>query len=239
MNGSGDSERRRKLLQLASAAAFLTLAVVLVAIVISAGGSGGGNAEEIVGAEDVEALLSGIPQSGMTLGDPAAKAKLVEFGDLKCPHCAEFSKDQIAEVIENQVRPGKARLEFRNFTIIDAESVPAGAAALAAGEQGRGWQYIETFYRNQGLETDAYVTDAFMKAVAKAAGVRDLARWERERQSSRIIAEVKATTEEAAGKLGFEGTPSFAVIGPRTQGLEAKGFLETAADLEAAVEAAS
>ena len=237
--GPEQDRRRQRLLQMASAAVFLTIAVVLVLIVVSANRTSGGDAGNIEHADAVESLLSGIPQEGMTLGEPGAQAKLVEFGDLKCPVCRAFSEDVIPQVIESKVREGSARIEFRNFTIIDAESTPAGAAALAAGEQGRGWDFVELFYRNQGTETDSYVTDEFLTAIAEKAGVADIARWNRERRSRRILAEVARTTEEAE-RLGFDGTPSFAVEGPATRfGLEAKGFLESAGDVEAAIDAAA
>jgi protein-disulfide isomerase len=234
----GSEERRRRLLQVASAGAFLTVAAVLVLIVVESGKSTGGDAGDIQHVADVRRLLAGIPQHGMTLGEPGARATLVEFGDLKCPVCRAFSEDAIPQVIETQVRGGRARIEFRNFTIIDAESTPAAAAALAAGEQGRGWDFLELFYRNQGSETAHYVTDEFLTAVARKAGVANIARWNRERRSRRILAEVAATTDEAH-RLGFEGTPSFAVEGPGTTGLEPKGFLESAGEIEDAVAAAS
>jgi protein-disulfide isomerase len=235
--GEPDAGRRRKLLQVASALGFLVVAAVLVLIVVEANKSSGGDAGNVKDAGPVDELLAGIPQSGMTLGSPEAKAKLVEFGDLKCPVCKAFSEEVIPGAIESKVRSGVAKLEFRNFTIIDEESTPAGAAALAAGEQGRGWNFVELFYRNQGLETSHYVTDEFLTAIAKKAGVQDISRWNRERKSKRLLGEVEASTEEAEG-LGFEGTPSFAVQGPATDGLEAKGFLESTGELEAAIESA-
>jgi protein-disulfide isomerase len=229
-------DRRRRLLQIASATVFLALAAVLVLIVVNGNQSNGGDANlEQVGA--VSGLLAGIPQEGLTLGDPKAKVTLVEFGDLKCPVCRAFSEEVIPEVIESKVRSGSAKIEFRNYTIIDAESTPAGAAAIAAGEQGRGWDFIELFYRNQGLETAHYVDDEFLTAVARGAGVEDIPRWDRERQSGRILAEVSKSTEEAK-RLGFEGTPSFAVEGPATHGLEAKGFLESTGEIEDAIDGA-
>lgn len=234
---SADEGRRRRLLQVASAAAFVVIAAVLVLIVVEANKSSGGDAENIRETGEVDRLLKGIPQQGLTLGDPAAKATLVEFGDLKCPVCKAFSEEIIPEVIESKVRGGEARLEFRSFTIIDEQSLPAGAAAIAAGEQGRGWQYIELFYRNQGNETQPYANDEFLTAIAEKAGVGDLSRWNRERKSSKLLGEVEASTEEAES-LGFEGTPSFAVQGPGTNGLEAKGFLESPGELEAAIESA-
>jgi protein-disulfide isomerase len=236
MSAQGD-ERRRKLLQLASAAVFLAIAGVVVLIVVNANKSSGGDASNLQSVAEVNRALAGIPQDGMLLGDPNAPVTLVEFGDLKCPVCAAFSKEIIPTVIDSKVRDGAAGIEFRNFTIIDEQSGPAGAAALAAGEQGRGWNFLEIFYRNQGVETAPYADDVFLTAVARAAGVKDIPRWNRERKSARLRGEVTATTEEAQ-QLGFTGTPSFAVEGPNGK-LEPLGTPGSAGELESAIDAAA
>ena len=234
MNGS--EERRRRLLQIGSAAAFLVVAGVLVLIAIEANKTSGGDTNlEDVGA--VKRELQGIPQAGLVLGDPEARVTLYEFGDLKCPVCKGFSEEIIPGVIDSKVRSGEAKIQFKNFTIIDEESTPAGAAAIAAGKQGRGWSFIELFYRNQGLETASYVTDEFLTEIARGAGVPDIAKWNEDRKSGATLAEVKRTTEEAEG-LGFTGTPSFAVEGPGTKGLETLGTPGEVGQLEEAIEAA-
>jgi protein-disulfide isomerase len=133
------------------------------------------------------------------------------------------------------VRGGEAKLDFRNYTIIGPQSKPAGAAAIAAGEQGRGWNFVELFYRNQGTEDSGYADDEFLTAIAKAAGVKDLARWNRERESPAVIARVEATSAEAE-ELGFSGTPSFALEGPGTKGVEAIETPESVDGLESAIE---
>ena len=231
-----DGERRTRLMQLAAGAAFLAIAVVLILIVVNSSSSDSGGDSTLEGAADVNRLLAGIPQDGMTLGDPQAKVQLVEFGDLQCPVCAAYAEEILPSIIENQVKNGEVKVDFRNFTIISEESVAAGAAALAAGEQGRGWQFVELFYRNQGPEASGYADDPeFLKAVAKAAGVKDLARWNAERDQ--LTPQVEKTTEEAQ-KLGFDGTPSFAVKGPGASGMEAIGTPRSTGDLEAALEAA-
>ncbi|MGB7589326.1 MAG: thioredoxin domain-containing protein, partial [Solirubrobacterales bacterium] len=168
--------RRRRLLQLGSAAVFLAVVVVAVLIVVNQNQSSGGNSN-LESVDLVRKELAGIPQSGLVLGDPQAKVTLLEFGDLQCPVCKGYAEEILPNVIESKVRSGTAKIEFRNFTIISEESVAAGAAAIAAGRQGRGWNFIELFYRNQGEEDSGYVTDAFLTAVAKAAGVRDIAKW--------------------------------------------------------------
>ncbi len=232
------TERRQRLIKLASAAAFLALVVVAVLIVVSQSQTSGGDSDNIVDAKLVDGELAGIPQKGMTLGDPGAKVRLLEFADLQCPVCKGYSEEVLPQLIENQVRSGEAKLDFRNFTIIDAQSTPAGAAAIAAGEQGRGWNFVEVFYRNQGAERSGYVTDEFLAAIAKAAGVPDIARWNRERKSARVLDRVAASTSEAES-LGFTGTPSFAVEGPGTPGVETLGTPGSAGSLESAVEEAA
>lgn len=232
MNG-----RRERLIKLASAGAFLALIAVAVLIVVSQSQTGGGDSSNIVGVADVNQQLSGIPQNGMVLGEPSAKATLLEFGDLQCPVCKGYSEEVLPAVIEGQVRSGEAKLDFRNYTIIGPQSTPAGAAAIAAGEQGRGWNFVELFYRNQGVEGSGYADDAFLTAIAKGAGVADIGRWNSDRKSKRVLSEVAETTAEAE-RLGFTGTPSFAVKGPGTSGLETLGTPGSAGDLEAAISSA-
>jgi protein-disulfide isomerase len=231
---SAEPERRQRLLQMAAGAVFLAVAAVLVLIVVNSSGSG--TDANIEGAAEVDRLLAGIPQQGMVLGDPQAPVRLIEFGDLQCPTCAGFAKEILPPIIENQVKNGEAKIDFRNLTIIGDESIPAGAAALAAGEQGRGWNYLELFYRNQGEENSGYVTNEFMRAVAKAAGVKNLAKWNQDRR--KLTGKVEQTTAEAR-ELGYDATPSFAVEGPATRGgMQLLGTPETTGAIEEALEAA-
>ncbi|HEX4465081.1 MAG TPA: thioredoxin domain-containing protein [Solirubrobacterales bacterium] len=232
---AGAAERRQRMVKLASAGAFLALVVVAVLIVVSSGNSSGGDSSNIVEAKEVDELLAGIPQKGMVLGTPGAKVAVLEFGDLQCPVCKGYSEEVLPQVIENRVRSGEATLDFRNFTIIGPQSKPAGAAALAAGEQGRGWNFVELFYRNQGSEDSGYADDAFLTAIAKAAGVPDLAKWNQARESPAALSRVEATSAEAEN-LGFTGTPSFALEGPGANGTEAIGTPESVGALESAIE---
>jgi protein-disulfide isomerase len=233
----GAVERRQRLVKLGSATAFLALVVVAVLIVVSQSQTSGGDASNIADVSAVEKQLEGIPQNGMVLGRPAAKATLLEFGDLQCPVCKGYSEEVLPQVIENQIRGGEAKLEFNNYTIIGAQSTPAGAAAIAAGEQGHGWNFVELFYRNQGAEDSGYVTDEFLTAIAKGAGVPEIGKWNADRKSKRVLAEVAATTAKAE-QLGFTGTPSFAVRGPGTSGIETLGTPGSAGDLESALSSA-
>jgi protein-disulfide isomerase len=216
-------ERRRRLVQYGSAAGFLAICVVAVLIIVSQSGSDSGGS----GTQDASTItkqLQGIPQNGTVLGDPKAKVTLVEFGDLQCPVCKDFSTQVAPDLISNVVRKGTAKYDFRQFTIIGPDSVTAAKAALAAGQQGRYWNYIELFYRNQGVENSGYVTDDFLENVAKGAGVSDLAKWNTDRDSPQLTKELRKVQTQAQG-LGFSATPSFLVEGPGGQRPVGSGVL--------------
>ncbi|HEX7058966.1 MAG TPA: thioredoxin domain-containing protein [Solirubrobacterales bacterium] len=230
---NGKQERRQRLIKLVSAATFLAVVGVAVAVVISLNQSSGGDASNISDAGLVNDQLRGIPQKGMVLGDSSAKQALVEFGDLQCPVCKQYAEQVIPEIISGPVRRGEAKLDFRNYVIIGPESTDAGAAALAAGRQGRGWNFVELFYRNQGFENSGYVDDEFLTAIARGAGVPDIAQWNADRKRRAVLREVSRTSDQASN-LGFTGTPSFAVQGP-SGALNPIGTPGSASELESAL----
>lgn len=231
-------ERRTRLLQLGAGAVFLAIVAVVILIVVSGNEDSGGDAQNLEGVASVDDLVEGIPQQGLVLGDPKAKVEVIEFGDLQCPVCKAYSEDFLPQIIEGPVKEGKAKIDFRNFIIIGPESEPAGAAALAAGAQGRGWEFLELFYRNQGAENSEYIDDEFLTAIAKGAGVANVSKWETDRKSAKFTDEVKATTEEAQN-MGLTGTPSFAIKGPSTNGVELLGTPSAPEEVEEAIEDAS
>jgi protein-disulfide isomerase len=174
------------------------------------------------GAPSLESVIERLPQRGLVLGDPGAPVELVEFGDLQCPICREWAELRLPQVIRGPVAAGEVRFRFAPFDIISPQSTGASAAALAAGEQGHGWQFIQAFFHDQGEEGDDYVDPKFLDAIAERAGVPNLGRFDAQRTSARLIGAAKASTKRA-GRLGFEGTPSFTLRGPGTKGLERLG----------------
>jgi protein-disulfide isomerase len=227
--------RRQRLKQYGSAAAFLAVCVVAVLIIVSqsgSGASGAGTGGDVQDASLVQQQLKGIPQRDTVLGDPKSKVTVVEFGDLQCPVCKAFSLQIAPSLISDVVRKGTANYEFRQFTIISSQSVDAARAAYAAGEQGRYWNYIELFYRNQGEERSGYITNDYLTKIAKGAGVPDIDKWNQDRHSSKWDSVLSRTHAEAQ-QLGFTGTPSILVQGPGGQ----KTFpvIPTLAQIEGAI----
>jgi protein-disulfide isomerase len=235
-----EAARRQRLLQLSVGGVFLAIIIVVVIIIVagSGGGDKGGESSNLSDIGEVNTLLTGIPQNATVLGKPGAPVKMFEYGDLQCPFCKENAETVTPPIIENAVRKGEVSLTFRNFIIIGPDSVPAGEAALAAGAQGKAWNFIELWYRNQGEENSGYVTEEFIESIGKGVGIPNLSQWNKERKSKKYKKQLEETTKQAQ-KIGFEGTPSFAVEGPGSKGLELVGTPETTGQLEEAIEKAS
>jgi protein-disulfide isomerase len=208
--------RRKRVVQYGALAGLLAVVVVAALIIASqnnGGGSGAGAGGDVADASLVQKQLKGIPQNGLVLGDPKAKVSMVEFGDLQCPVCQQFSFQVAPDIISKIVRKGEATYEFRPWDIIGPQSPIASKSAFAAGEQGSGWNFIELFYRNQGEENSGYVTDPFLTSIADGAGVKDIDQWNSDRSDPKWDSTLKKNDTDAKS-LGFTGTPSILVQGP-------------------------
>ena len=204
----------------------MVVAIAIVAVAVAISSSGGGSAPEAAQQRRQASSggggrpASGIPQSGNTLGSPHAPVTVTEFADLKCPYCREFTLGPEAELIAKDVRAGKVRITYRSLCTATCNGpqpqvfTTQQAAALAAGEQDRPWYYIQLFYQLQGDETTSYVTPAFLDALAKLVPGLDYAKWKSDLGSPHLAALVTAD-QRAAHALGFTGTPSLLIRGPK------------------------
>src|SRR4051812_21784724 len=52
------------------------------------------------GVRESHSLFAGIPQEGISLGEPSAPVTIVEFSDLQCPFCKRFAVRTLPTVIE-------------------------------------------------------------------------------------------------------------------------------------------
>jgi protein-disulfide isomerase len=211
---------RRLLLLLLGGAALAAVVVVVLAVVLSQGdsddgGAGGGPTASGGGAQQtqsaaVDELFGGIPQRGVTLGQPDAPATLIEFADLQCPFCAEFTVGALPTVIQDYVRSGRLKMQLRLLRFIGPDSERGSEVAAAAALQNKGWEYSDLFYRNQGQENSGYATDAFLEQLARETPGLDVQQLEADLDSpaaQRLIRQA----ERQANVLGVSGTPTFFV----------------------------
>jgi protein-disulfide isomerase len=221
-----ERDRRTRRLRMLGGTVVGAIAVVVVAIAISSGGSSAKviapNSSAAKQAQaKVNTLLAGIPQQGNTLGSPSAKVTLTEYGDLVCPVCKSFALGAQNQLIANEVRQGKVKIVYKALETASGQAngsmfVPSQTAALAAGNQKKGWNYIELFYHEQGDETSSYVTDKYLSGLAAQIPGLNASQWSSDRQSSSLSSTVTAE-QQAAAAAGYNSTPTLLVSGPKSQ----------------------
>jgi hypothetical protein len=155
----------------------------------------------------IDALLTGIPQSGAFLGSPTAPVTLRYFADVVCPASREITTGPLASIIREWVRPGKLRIEFRS---IEEGSEPSEVfaiqqiAALAAGMQNKLWFYLEYVYQDleqlgsNFQDTCHPPTEDFAQIVARRVPGLNFARWSQDQHNQQLANEVAADERATA-----------------------------------------
>ena len=225
--------RRKRLTQLGIVATVVVAAIVVI-LVATGGGSKSGikkGKEAPAVVSEVSSLVAGIPQHGNVLGNPKAPVTLEYFGDLECPICKEFTLGPLPSIVQQWVRSGKLKIEYRSLETATREPEVfrnQQIAALAAGKQNKMWNFLELFYHEQGEEDSGYVTESYLQELAKQVPGLNLAKWTSDRSEPALSNQVETDTQ-AANSAGLTGTPSFRLgkSGTTLQKLEPGTFSES------------
>ncbi len=103
------------------------------------------------------------------LGKEDAPVKIVEFGDFKCPACAQFTGVIKPQIVQEYVNQDKAAFYFVNMAFIGPDSETASLAALSVYHQNNEafWTYYDALYANQGDENAEWATEDFLVSLAE------------------------------------------------------------------------
>jgi protein-disulfide isomerase len=200
------------------ATAVVVLAVIGVTLGIAfTGGSSkaavpphGSLVNALPGAADAQRLLQGIPQRGNVLGSPSAPVTLVEYVDLQCPFCQQFETQAMSTLIEKYVRTGKVKIEARPIAFIGPDSQRGRAAAIAAGEQNKLFNFVQILYLNQGSENSGWLSDQMVSSAAASIPGLDVSRLLASTGSDAVKAQSSAFDRQAAAD-NVRATPTILV----------------------------
>jgi protein-disulfide isomerase len=210
----GAMKSRRVLLIAAAVGGAAILAVVL--IVIASNGSSKKAATTVStttsGASTPKTLFAGIPQSGDTVGKPAAPATMLVFEDPQCPYCQQWNLDTLPTVVDQFVRTGKLKLTYRGIAIIGPNSVKGLRAVFAAGQQDKLWNFSDAMYEMQGEENSGWITNEAILSAAKASGANGQAILAA--SPSKAVTAQLAQADDEARTYQVQGTPTFVLEQP-------------------------
>ncbi len=133
------------------------------------------------------------------VGNPAAKATVVEFFDFRCGYCK-----RVAPAVEELLKTDPdVRVVYKQLPILGPESMLAAQAALAAHLQGK----YKAFH--DGLFALEVVNEESIMALAKSQGL-DLVRLRADMSGPAVNAEIEANVKLST-PLGITGTPGFVI----------------------------
>lgn len=216
--------RKQRTALLAGGVALIALIVIIVLVVLNQSED---DTQQASGGD----MFAGVPQKGITLGDPNAPVTVGEFADLQCPFCRDFAVEELPDIIKDYVKPGDVKMEMHLLAFIGPESEAGRGVAAGAAEQDLIWPFTENVYNNQGTENTGYMTDDFLKQQAAAVEGLDVDKAFDAAQSQ--FAQNYATeSDQKAQELGVSSTPSFAVTpaGGETKVVDADGLTDAIDD---------
>ena len=146
------------------------------------------------------------------LGSLSAPVTIVEFGDYQCEMCYHWFHNTRAEVIDNYIETGKAKLVFLDLPFLGRDSIIAAQATYCADDQGKYWDYHGILYNFQEGIDSGWASKDRLVAFAFDLGM-DLDEFNDCMDVTKYGKRVKANYDEAI-KQGAQATPTFILISP-------------------------
>ena len=154
----------------------------------------------------------------MTLGDPDAPVKVVEYASFTCPHCAAFHEDTFKQFRADYIDTGKVHFTYREV-YFDRYGLWASMIARCAGAD-RFFGVSELIYASQGewaRQSDPAAVADSLKRIGLQAGL-DQATVDACLQDAAKAEGLYGWYQANAERDGVRSTPSFMINGDMHSG---------------------
>jgi len=140
------------------------------------------------------------------LGDLNAPLTMIEFGDYQCTFCKKFFDETEESILTNYVETGKVKMLFKDFIVVNEDSVNAASAAHCANDQKMFWQYHSTLYNNWDGEGTGWASSEQLHQFASTLGL-----------------DMDNSSHADGRTLGVDATPTFFIIDQNNKVLKITG----------------
>lgn len=154
----------------------------------------------------------------MSLGNPAAKVKVVEYASASCPHCARWDIDVFPAFKARYVDSGKVRYTLKEY-LTDPEAIAAAGFLLArcAGKD-RYFPVLDAVFKGQEEMVASHDVRSILLRIAKDPGglsEPQFAACMRDTAAEKALA-ARVDRHEHVDKV--DSTPTFIINGARIEG---------------------
>jgi protein-disulfide isomerase len=144
-------------------------------------------------------------------GPKNAPVTIVEFSDFQCPFCGRAVPT--LKAIKEQYG-NKVKVAFKNQPLpMHPDARPAAAAAMAANEQGKFWEYHDKLFANQQA-----LDRASLEKYAAEVGL-NMPKFKAALDTNKFEQRITADATEAT-RAGVNGTPTFFINGRKLFGVQ-------------------
>lgn len=175
--------------------------------------------------------VSKIGDRDAILGDPNAPVTIVEYADFQCPFCGRFFTGAEAQIRDQYIKTNKAKMIYRDFAFLGAESIASAEAAECAKDQGKFWAYHDALYNAEiadGKEGNGNLNRALFLSLAAKLSLD--ANTFTSCIDSNKYADVVSKSVADAQNLGVNSTPTVFVGGQKILGAQPFSVFQTAID---------
>ena len=202
------------------AGALVAAAILLAAVILNSGDNSPLARRADVGSEPAQAAnvnkvaLAGEP----FIGRENAAITIAYWYDYQCPFCRRNEETVMPQIIKGYVDTGKAKIVFKDFAFLGADSRTLGKFSQAVWTVAptKFYQWHKAVFDNQGTENTGWAThDKVMAITASVLGTTDATKVDQLATANGAAYQAKMDADQAEGvALGVTGTPAF-IIGKR------------------------
>ena len=163
--------------------------------------------------------------SPMTLGNPGAPVKIIEYSSFTCPYCATFHLDVLPKIKKKYLDKGLVQLEYREV-YFDGPGLWAGLLARCNGDE-KYFPMIDLIFKNQQYWAQGNIDNIKegLLSMGRQAGLTDeesLACM----QDDDLAEQMVVSFQKNAKRDNIISTPSFLINGELVKNLPFQEFEE-------------
>lgn len=175
---------------------------------------------------------SGPAEGDMSMGDPNAPVKMVEYASMSCSHCAQFNNEVFPAFKTKYIDTGKVHYTLKEFLTPPEQVATAGFLLARCAGKDKYFSVVDAIFHNQEemFQTgDATGVRTVLLRIAQSAGLTE-EQFNACLTNEEEIKALDARVTRAVREDKITGTPTFVINGKQIASGEV-----TLAQLEAAV----
>ena len=148
----------------------------------------------------------------MSLGDPAAKVKVIEYASASCSHCARFNNEVFPAFKAKYIDTGRVQYTLKEFLTPPVEVAAAGFLLARCTGKDRYFSTLDAVYKGQDAMFQSGDFHGGLLAIAKAQGLSE-AQFTACLSDKAAAQALSARADKHARDDKISSTPTFIVNG--------------------------